>query len=80
LSIAIEARGKKISRAVVPEANAGEAAMVSGVEVYPVKSLLEVIHFIDTGNGIHPLQNDSSPSRSGPCCNQDQRRRRMTGY
>ena len=33
LPITIEARGKKISRAVVPEANAREAAMVSGVEV-----------------------------------------------
>ena len=35
----------KISRLVVPELNAREAAMVSGVEVYPVKSLLDVIHF-----------------------------------
>lgn len=58
LPIAIEARGRKISRIVVPEANAREAAMVSGVEVYPVKSLLEVIHFINTGNGIHPLKVD----------------------
>ena len=58
LPIAIEARGKKISRIVVPESNAREAAMVSGVEVYPVKSLLEVIHFINTGNGVHPLQVD----------------------
>jgi magnesium chelatase family protein len=58
LPIAIEARGKKISRIVVPEANAREAAMVTGVEVYPVKSLLDVIHFINTGNGVHPLQVD----------------------
>src|ERR1051325_3938949 len=58
LPIAIEARGKKISRVVVPEANAREAAMVTGVEVYPVKSLMDVIHFINTGNGIHPLQVD----------------------
>ncbi len=58
LPIAIEARGRKISRLVVPEANAREAAMVNGVEVYPVKSLLEVIHFINTGNGIKPLQVD----------------------
>ena len=32
--------------------------MVSGVEVYPVKSLLDVMHFINTGNGIQPLQVD----------------------
>jgi len=54
LPIAIEARGKKISRLVVPELNAKEAAMVHGVTVYPVKSLLDVIHFVNTGNGIEP--------------------------
>jgi magnesium chelatase family protein len=58
LPIAIEARGKKISRIVVPELNAREAAMVKGVEVYPVKSLLDVVHFLNTGNGIAPLQVD----------------------
>jgi magnesium chelatase family protein len=35
LPIAIEARGRKISRLIVPELNAREAAMVGGVEVYP---------------------------------------------
>ena len=30
--------------------------MVEGVEVYPVKSLLDVIHFINSGNGITRLQ------------------------
>jgi magnesium chelatase family protein len=55
LPIAMEARGKKIARMVVPESNAREAAMVSGVEVYPVKSLLDVVHFLNTGNGIKPL-------------------------
>jgi magnesium chelatase family protein len=58
LPIAIEARGKKISRIVVPELNAKEAAMVSGVTVYPVKSLLDVIHFVNTGNGIAPVNVD----------------------
>ncbi len=55
LPIAIEARGRKISRVVVPELNAKEAAMVSGVSVYPVKSLVDVIHFVNSGNGIMPL-------------------------
>jgi magnesium chelatase family protein len=58
LPIAIEARGRKISRMVVPELNAKEAAMVSGVTVYPVKSLLDVIHFVNTGNGIAPVAVD----------------------
>src|SRR5262244_1580363 len=56
LPIAIEARGKKISRLVVPQLNAREAAMVGGVEVYPVRSLLDVIHFVNSGNGVEPLK------------------------
>ena len=59
LPIAIEARGRKISRLVVPELNAKEAAMVGGVEIYPVKSLLDLIRFVNTGNGILPLKVDS---------------------
>ncbi len=58
LPIAIEARGRKISRMVVPEANAKEAAMVAGVDVYPVRSLLDVIYFVNTGNGILPVKAD----------------------
>ncbi|HET6179917.1 MAG TPA: ATP-binding protein [Candidatus Sulfotelmatobacter sp.] len=58
LPIAIEARGRKISRMVVPEANAKEAAMVGGVGVYPVRSLLDVIHFVNSGNGIAPSKAD----------------------
>src|SRR2546430_4041081 len=58
LPIAIEARGRKISRLIVPELNAREAAMVGGVEVYPVRSLLDVIRFVNTGNGVQPLKVD----------------------
>lgn len=58
LPIAIEARGRKIARMVVPELNAREAAMVSGVEVFPVRSLLDVIHLVNTGNGVSPLRVD----------------------
>ena len=56
LPIAIEARARKIPKLIVPEVNAREAAMVGGVEVYPVRSLLDVIHFVNTGNGILPLK------------------------
>jgi magnesium chelatase family protein len=59
LPIAIEARGKKISRLVVPEVNAREAAMVGGVDVYPIRSLIDVIHFINTGNGTEPVKVNS---------------------
>src|SRR5438045_3251026 len=58
LPIAIEARMRKIPRLAVPEINAREAAMVGGVEVYPVRSLLDVIRFVNTGNGVQPLTVD----------------------
>src|SRR5271169_669275 len=58
LPIALEARSRKISKLVVPEANAREAAMVGGVDVYPVRSLVDVIHFVNSGNGIVPLKAD----------------------
>jgi magnesium chelatase family protein len=32
--------------------------MVSGIEVYPVKSLLDVIHFVNSGNGIAAVSVD----------------------
>src|SRR5450755_1536944 len=59
LPIAIEARRTKVKRLVVPEVNAREAAMVSEVEVYPVKTLLDVIHLINSGNGVSRLQVDT---------------------
>ena len=58
LPIAIEARSRKIQKLIVPEVNAREAAMVSGIEVFPVKSLLDVIHFVHAGNGIAPVKVD----------------------
>ncbi len=59
LPIAIEARRTKVKRLIVPKVNAREAAMVGGVEVYPVKSLLDVIHYINTGHGVSRLQVDT---------------------
>ncbi len=58
LPIAVAARAGKISNLVVPEANACEAAVVSGINVYPVKSLFEVIHLLNSGNTIVPLKSD----------------------
>jgi magnesium chelatase family protein len=59
LPIAIEARRTKVKRLIVSEVNPREAAMVGGVEVYPVKSLLEVIRYINSGNGVTRLQIDT---------------------
>ena len=58
LPIALEARSREVKRLIVPEINAREAAMVSDVEVYPLKSLIDVIHYINTGNGVPRVQVD----------------------
>jgi magnesium chelatase family protein len=59
LPIAIEARRTKVKWLAVPEVNAREAAMVGDVEVYRAKSLVEVIHLINAGNGLFRLQVDT---------------------
>jgi magnesium chelatase family protein len=58
LPIAIAARNRKILNLVVPEANAHEAAVVAGVNVFPVKSLMEVVHFLNHSNGVAPMASD----------------------
>src|SRR5947209_11283070 len=60
LPIAIAARTKKIPNLIIPEANAREAAVVSGVNVYPVKSLIDVVNLLNSGNGISPITVDTS--------------------
>jgi magnesium chelatase family protein len=59
LPIAVTARANKIRRLVVPEINAREAALVDGVDVYPVHSLIEVVQLLNTGNGIQPIKVDT---------------------
>src|SRR5205809_2256366 len=58
LPIAIAARAKKIPNLIVPEVNALEAAVVSGVNVYPVKSLMDVVTLLNNGNGVEPVRVD----------------------
>ncbi|HEU4415469.1 MAG TPA: YifB family Mg chelatase-like AAA ATPase, partial [Candidatus Angelobacter sp.] len=65
LPIAIAARAKKIANLIVPEVNAREAAVVSGVNVYPVKSLIDVVNLLNNGNGVLPLTVDTSQMLGG---------------
>ena len=64
LPIAVAAREKGISNLLVPERNAAEAAVVKGLNVYPVRSLLQVRELLNAASngGIHqqPLQVDST--------------------
>jgi magnesium chelatase family protein len=59
LPIAVAARNQKIANLIVPEVNAREAAVVSGLSVYPVRSLMDVVNLVNKGNGILPIKVDT---------------------
>ena len=48
LPVAILAREKKIPNLILPAANAAEAAVVEGVNVYPVTTLLDVLDLLNS--------------------------------
>ncbi|MEQ1859814.1 MAG: YifB family Mg chelatase-like AAA ATPase [Chthoniobacteraceae bacterium] len=58
LPIALEARRQGRRKIVVPEANAREAAMVEGIEVYGVRNLREAFEFLTGERDLAPLRED----------------------
>jgi len=54
LSIVLELRRLGVAGAVVPQANRDEAGIVKGVEVIPVKTLAELVNFLNGSNPITP--------------------------
>ena len=59
LPIAIKARADKRGFLVVPEANAREAAIVGEVDVYPVKTLADVVTLLADMDAATPLTADA---------------------
>ncbi len=60
LPMVISAYEQGIKRCFVPEANAAEAAVIEGIEVYPVNRLNDVIDHYDGIRPITPLKTDTS--------------------
>ncbi|MEM1221629.1 MAG: YifB family Mg chelatase-like AAA ATPase [Verrucomicrobiota bacterium] len=60
LAMAVLAKKRGIPRLIVPAASADEAALVDGVEVYPVRSLDETVRFIKGEIDIQPLSSGQS--------------------
>src|ERR1700739_3170750 len=58
LSIAMLARDRKIPHLLVPVGNSREAAVVEGVAVYPVRTLTEVVDFINGTRAIDPVRGE----------------------
>src|SRR5262245_34398040 len=61
LSIAMLARDRKIPHLLVPAGNAQEAAVVEGVAVYPVRTLTEVVEFVNGTRFIDPVRSENQP-------------------
>jgi magnesium chelatase family protein len=58
LCIAVAAKNAGIKAFILPEDNAPEAAVVDGIDVYPVKSLPEAAGFLNSGINISPFKTE----------------------
>ncbi|MDB5353820.1 MAG: Mg chelatase, subunit ChlI [Phycisphaerales bacterium] len=61
LSLALLAKEKGFRGVIVPEENAREAAVVEGVEVYPVKTLAQAVAFLNEQLPLEPYELDGEP-------------------
>jgi magnesium chelatase family protein len=58
LSIALEAKRRGRTRLLVPEANAPEAAVIDGIQVYPIRCLKDAWDFLEEEISIVPFHLD----------------------
>ncbi|RYG18021.1 ATP-binding protein, partial [bacterium] len=61
VSVALMASERGFNRLVVPAANAPEAAVAQGVEVYGVRNLLEAVELLNGSPNVQPVVFDASP-------------------
>ncbi|MDR2118561.1 MAG: YifB family Mg chelatase-like AAA ATPase [Tannerellaceae bacterium] len=60
LSIALQAREEGFKGLILPLQNAREAAVVSGIDVYGMENILEVIEFVDGKRRMEPVRVDTT--------------------
>ena len=58
LSLALLAREKRFRGVILPDENAREAAVVEGIEVYPVKTLSQAVSFLNEQLPLEPYELD----------------------
>jgi len=61
LSMALLAREKKFAGVILPEENAREAAVVEGIEVYPVTTITQAVAFLNEHIDLEPYELDGEP-------------------
>ncbi len=62
VSVALMAEDKGFKRLIVPKANAAEASVATGLEVYGVRNLLEAVQLLNGDETVRPEVFDESPS------------------
>ena len=58
LPITVEARKRGIKKIILPADSAAEASIVTGIEVYGMSNLAEVVEFINNSNSAQPITTD----------------------
>ncbi len=66
ISIALMAKERKIKNIFLPAENAAEAALIEGVDIYPLNSLRQLINYLKGEEKILPLQNGFNPLEEKP--------------
>jgi magnesium chelatase family protein len=61
LSMALLAKQKKMRGVILPEENAREAAVVDGIEVYPVANLAQAVAFLNEQLPLEPYELNGEP-------------------
>lgn len=61
LSMAMLAKERKLRGVILPEENGREAAVVEGIEVYPIKTLGQAVSFLNEMLPLEPYQLDGEP-------------------
>ena len=61
LSLALLARQQKRRGVILPQENAREAAVVDGIEVYPLATLSQVVSFLNEQLPLEPYELDGQP-------------------
>ena len=71
LSIALVARDEGFQELFLPAENADEAALVSGVTIYPLRTLKELLSHLDPKNNAHIPAHTSKPTRTARTDNEE---------
>jgi magnesium chelatase family protein len=61
LSLALLAKQKKLRGVILPQENAREAAVVDGIEVYPVANIAQAVSFLNEQLPLEPYELDGEP-------------------